>query len=457
MLSCCWIEGKSVCPNAMPPLAQDTRSLVFSSASLDKATVSHPSLVALPKGRLIAAFDLAGPGVKTQPGKKGRNAMTGHLVQSRIVLSDDGGASWTERGTLPFGSARLFRLGSSVYALGHTGNLCIGHSSDGGVTWRTAELTTATGSKNRFVLGTANVLEHDGYIYAALTVLTDDSCKGNTASAHGIVVARAEIKSNLEKPGSWSFTQDAPPFRDQLSERAGNGVGLPWYEVPYADRGIDLARMTIKGGSVGSGKGSKGGKGGRGTGRWANRIGWTEAHLARIANPDHLWHGEQALHVVAGLYSHRTNFGSLLRVDTSDPALPLMFEHTPAGPPVPFLPIPGAHHKFDLAFDETSGLHLLLGNLPGDSMTKLGALPRKRSGLPCDELNRLALHVSSNLVDWHCAFVAAAEPVLYEPAMAVHGDDLHLIARAAPTDPARPYNTLEIVHYKASGFRSFVG
>lgn len=417
----------------MPKQTAEDRHLVFSSASLDKVTVSHPSLVALPKGKLIASVDLTGPGVKNQPGKKGKNAHTGHLILSRIIVSDDGGETWEAKGSLPFGSARLFRVDASIYALGHSGNLWVGHSSDGGNTWRTAELTTATGSRNNFVLGPANVLVADGYVNAAFTMLTDPKCKGNTASAHALVLARAPTGANLEKPGSWTFSREAPAFRDQLSERAGHAFGLPWYDVPKPDRGVDLARN-----------------------RWANRIGWTEAHLAKLHNPKHLWYDPAAIHVLAGLYSHRANFGSLLHVDTADAALSFDFEHSPAGVPMPFLPLPGAHQKFDLTFDEKSGLYLLVGLLPRDSMTALDQLGGKRPGLPVDERQRLALHVSPNLIDWHCAAVICEEPVIYEPAIAIHGEHLHVVARAAPADPVRHQNTLEAVHYRLEHFRALL-
>ena len=416
----------------MKPAFQDSRRLVADCREHAKVSIGRPSVVVLPKGRTVVSCDLSGPGLKTLPGKKGKDLVTHHLTQGRVSISDDAGETWTAAADYPFGHARLFRDGPALYALGHAGNLRIVRSGDGGGKWsKPTELTTSVGSHNRFVAGPANVLidEDKGLIHAGLTVLADAGVKGLRASVHAQILGTAPL-SVVDKPGNWRFSPGESAFRDLVPPEAGAGFGIPFHDVPAPDRGIDL--------------------GGR---RWANRIGWNECHVVRLRDPDHAWHGEGVLHLLASAYTHRADFAALLRVD---PDGRVGVQTAPSGAPVVFLPLPGGHRKFDLFWDEPSGRHWLVSNRGEDSMRRLDRLGRDRAGLAADECHTLALHHSTNLVDWIPACAIAREDCLHEPAAAVRGDDLVVVARAGAPDPGHPHNTQEIVQYTVARFRDFV-
>lgn len=411
-------------------LAQDTRTLVFSCKDLEKVSVGRPSVVTLSKGQTFVSCDLTGPGLKTISGKKGKDLHSSHFIQGRIFASDASAESWCQVADYPFGHARLFRDGPALYALGHVGNLKMLRSSDGGATWgKPSDLTTATGRHNRFVLGPSNVLIHNGKIHAALTVLTDLDAKGLRASVHAQIIATATAGSSIDKASAWQFVGEEAAFRDLVPIDGGYGCGIPFYEVPRPDRGVDLAKQ-----------------------RWVNRIGWNEAHLAHIADPNHLWHRPGGVHMLASAYSHRANTTVLMRAEGGE----LHFERSPAGQPLTYMPLPGGHQKFDLLWDEPSKRHWLVSNLCIDSMRRVETLKRERPGLPVDERHSLALYHSTNLVDWVMAGVVAREDLIYEPAMAVRGDDLVVVARTGTDDLARPLNTQEIVQYSVAGFRSLI-
>ena len=64
-----------------------------------RISVGAPSLIALPNGKLLAAFDQTGPDVKGLNGKKGHDAKRNRWMQGRVMASTDGGAtgSWRRR------------------------------------------------------------------------------------------------------------------------------------------------------------------------------------------------------------------------------------------------------------------------------------------------------------------------------------------------------------------------
>ena len=64
--------------------------LVYEVPAGAKLTVGRPSLVVLPNGRLLMAFDLTGPDAKGLPGKKYVDARS-RWSQTKVFSSSDGG------------------------------------------------------------------------------------------------------------------------------------------------------------------------------------------------------------------------------------------------------------------------------------------------------------------------------------------------------------------------------
>lgn len=408
------------------PLGQN-RTVVFRS-EFDKVSVAHPSVVVLPKGRIVVSLDLTGPGVKGVPGKKGKDPLTSHYAQSRILISEDGGGTWTESAQVPFWHLRLFRDGGGIYAAGHLGHMMLIHSSDGGHSWsKSVDLTKPHDATSRpFALGPSNVWIEKDRISMAFVQLQKPEYKGDRASVHAVVLAEVKAGGNLESASNWRFTKTPRAFREVVSHDQTWGVGIPGYMIPKEDRGIDLGKQ-----------------------RWANRIGWHQPCVARITDPDHAWHGANTLHVLAAGYTHRADFAGLLRAEDLETSL----QTVPSGAPIAWLPLPGGHQKFDLMWDAPSARFWLLCNRGTDSMKRIKSLGRMRPGLPADEQGRIELYCSRNLVEWRYAGLVATDEVIYEPAMSVRGEELSIVARAGAIDSSRPHNTLEIVHYTVPGFR----
>ena len=72
------------------PLASDP-VIVYSSPDSDKVFLEHPSIAALPGGRIVVACDQEGPGVAKLSGPKGREQDSNHWLQGKIFVSKDKG------------------------------------------------------------------------------------------------------------------------------------------------------------------------------------------------------------------------------------------------------------------------------------------------------------------------------------------------------------------------------
>ena len=87
-------------------------------------------------GRLVAAVDFGGPGTAILDGPRSTLGDYPSGNQVRVLVSDDRGETWRETGArLPMMHEILFRAGTSLYMMGHTGKLVITRSDDNGETW----------------------------------------------------------------------------------------------------------------------------------------------------------------------------------------------------------------------------------------------------------------------------------------------------------------------------------
>lgn len=382
------------------------------TASPDAKTVhlSNPSVVVLKSGRVIVSVDQAGPGIKGLRGAKDRNPVTGHYTQGIVLTSNDKGESWQERERFPFGHARLFRDGATIYTLGHKGSIQIMKSPNGGETWERPASLTRSGDSD-VTLGPANVLCAGGHIYAAFMTNTDPSYRGDPASVLAPVMFRATADTGLTQARSWAHSEAMSPFSTLVPNDELMHFGIPFYNIPNARHGEDL-----------------------GKGRWVNRVGWQDSHVVQITDPRHVWHDPsgRTLHLVARAHTHRGNYAVVACVTVDDDGrMSLAAQETPAGTPWTFLPLPGGSRHFALMYDAPSERFWLAGNEVRDSMSN----PLSGgSGLPCDRRGPLTLSFSRNLVDWSFAGCIDAGGdgwgISHRPHMEAHGDQLVLVARA---------------------------
>ena len=118
----------------MPFIADE--KLLFESPSPQDIYCYTPALCRGFGGRIVAGFDLGGPGTEKLAGPRSDSGDYPCGNQLRILLSDDGGASWRESASrLPMLHAMLFRAGRFLYAIGQSGRLVISRSADNGESW----------------------------------------------------------------------------------------------------------------------------------------------------------------------------------------------------------------------------------------------------------------------------------------------------------------------------------
>lgn len=415
------------------PLGGEAKS-VYRCDDTDNIVLGSPALQAFPGGRLVAAFDQAGPGVKKLHGTKGRDPASRHWLQGRVLSSTDHGETWQLCETFPFSHPCLFRDGPALYVVGHRGDLQIVKSMDGGASWSRPSALTSGGHYSH---SPTSVLACGDYVYMAVLMQTTTDYRGDPVSVFAAEVWRALRGADLTEARSWTRSEPSRAFRDLFKLGRVGGFGLPFYRVPDPNADRELAAR-----------------------RRATRIGWQEPHLVHIADPGHIWHrpDRQCLHLLASARTNRTNFATLCRVsDRAGEDIRIEFERAPAGTPLWMLPLPGGHLRFALFFDEPSGLFWLVSNRSTYSMARLSTCDDAHTGLPGDERRSLQLSVSRDLVDWQFAGLIAAETdetlSCYEPAVSVRGNDLYVAARRAEQDRRNTEDTNEIALFTVPDFR----
>ena len=410
-----------------------TGQVVASMNPKDKVTLCHPSIAVYPKGRIVVSFEETGPGVKHLSGKKGKSG--GKVTQTQIVTSDDDGATWHPRAEAPFGRGRMMRDGAALVLIGHTGNLQLIESRSNGETWeKPSEITGSNSSENKFNNGPANVWHEEGRLLTAFLEVTDPHCKGLKASVLSPVIAETAAGGSYSKTKDWTLSHAHKAFRDFFPHGSGAHLGIPYFDVPKADKGIDL-----------------------GSGRWVNRIGWHALHVTKILDPNHLWHDPsgETYHLIGSTYSHRGNVATVIQAKREGTRFQFSIPQSPSGSELGFIALPGGHAGFDFMYDAPSKRYWVVSNPADDSMRKVSEL--KEAGLPCDPAPRLALYHSKNLVDWELAGVVAQGHRETSPAFAVKKDDLYIVTRSGVKDLKQPHRSLEVRLRKVPKFRELLG
>ncbi len=367
-----------------------------------RISVGAPSLIALPNGKLLAAFDQTGPDVKGLNGKKGHDAKRNRWMQGRVMASTDGGATWQLAATFPFRRASLFRDGGDVYLLGEaSGGLCLMRSPDGGGSW-SAPLEL-TGDLDLWLAPTAALADGESWFVPALLP---------SGGGMGVTTFRAPRGASLMNRKAWTQGPVSPPLAQLLPVQSGTGCGLPLGGIAPA---------------------------------------WRDPVLVKIADPKHPWHAAGVLHVLGATSSGRQHWAAVARLATAE--LTLAPQTDPDGAPWIWLPVPGGHEKFDLFHDESSRTYWLAGSrgLPG---LPLGAPAAREEGL-----HRLGLWASENLADWRLAapLVAGGEGpagIRCDPSAAVCGNDLVWVCRAGGARSRNARETAQITCGRVAQFRA---
>jgi len=387
------------------PLAQD-HVVVFESPDPARVFCYTPALERLPSGRLVATFDLGGPGIEAVPGPKGRRGK--ETGQCKVFVSDDHGRTWAHRGDFPMFHATPFRAGASLYILGHAGDLTIVRSDDDGQTWsepkRLTEGQTWTGHAH-------NVLRANGQVYIAMERYVQRGW--NTLAP---VLLRGAEDADLTQRDHWTFASELT-FNEAVDTRTLDYFGVPFFPVTPT-KGVLTA-----------------------PGRPCAPAGWLETNVVQITDPNHVWcdPSGKTLHLWLRAHTGGTGLACVAKVveqgdRPGQGPMTTMLEQVPSGRKCMFVPLPGGQMKFFILYDEPSRRYWLLSTQGTDSMCRPDRLPAERFNLPNNERRRLQLHFSKNMIDWCFAGIVAIGPQekasRHYAGMVVDGDDLHVLSRS---------------------------
>jgi len=376
-----------------------------------------PSLTSLPNGRLIGSMLAAD--------KREEQRWT-----IKVFTSDDRGRTWSHRKDMAMVDGFSFVAGSSVYFIGGRYDLKISRSDDWGDTW--SEPIALTEGKQWYSYP-GSAVEANGRIYFVKECRTQQ-LDGFPVWVLAPVVLSARVTDDLVRPEAWTFS-NAFTFQD-IRRQYGDPklIGVPFYKPGFRAQ----------------------------TGIWRgmNRIGWGEANLIQIHDTEHIWHDPagRTFHILMRANTGRTNLACLAKaVETADGQISVGLEKAPSGEPILYVPLPGGHGSFHIVYDEATRLYWLVSSQSTDSMQRIERMHPKRYGLPDNERRRLALHFSTNCVDWCFAgLVAAVEDIgesHYGASMVIDGDDLLMLMRTADAEAENAHNSNMITFHRVETFR----
>lgn len=392
----------------MPTVAESPQPAgemtVYAVPADQRLSVGAPSLVALPNGKLLVAFDQSGPDVKGLPGKKGHDVQRKRWVQGRVMVSSDAGATWKLAATYPFRNASLFRDGGDLYLLGElSGGLCLMRSPDGGGSWSapidlSSDLPVGCSPTTVVACG-------DWWHVPCLAPAGGDG--------GGMVVWRAVRGASLMNRKAWTAGPVSPPLAAWLPSEPG-ACGVPW---PGA------------------------------TPRWRHPLVMPEVEAA------HPWYAGGKLQLLSPAGCGREHWAVRVCVADDGSIAPQTLE---GGAPWLWMPLPGGHAKFDLIQDETTGRYWVAGSR-GQEHLALGREAGHEKGLQC-----IGVWSSANLADW--TFEANAVTggdglagIRCDPSLVISGGDVVVACRAGGPQSRRARETSRVMCSRMEQFRMPAG
>lgn len=379
-----------------------------------------PSLAVLPTGRLMGTLLV-----------KDRRPEADEEWLVRGYTSDDRGATWVHRTDIPMVDGFPFVAGSSVYIIGGRDDLKIARSDDWGETWSEA-VPLETGRMWYSFPG--SIVRANGRVYMVKECRTEPIREGFPVWVLAPVVMSASLTDDLTRPDAWTYS-NVLSFGEVL-KRYGqpNLIGVPFYQPGrHAETGAYRAMA---------------------------KLGWGEANLVQITDPDHIWYDPtgRTFHMFLRCTTGRSNLACMARaVEQEDGDIAVDLQKAPSGEPVLYVPFPGGHIGFVIVPDPQTGLHWLLASQATDSMRRVDRLHPRHYGMPENERRQIALYSSRNCMDWCFAgLVAAGDEVTrscYHAGAAIDGDDLVMLMRTADADAVNAHDSNLITFHRVSRFR----
>lgn len=431
----CWLVAVllTVSAAAASPIRPLANEFVAVGESPDPQNIPlyTPSILALPDGRLVAAYERGGKG-------RDRNA-----PYAFILTSDDQGRTWTQRGATRMTHARLFTAGKSVYYLGQRGDLLAARSNDRGETWSEPAALTRGQSWHQ---SACNVWHARGNVYLVMERRVGTENKAWPVGSLAPVLMRAKETGDLTKAASWTFASELV-FADLIpgykqNEPALEFFGVPFFRQTYPDRAVVAAEPKR---------------------RTNSPMGWLETNVVQITDPNHTWHDPsgRTFHLFMRAHTAGTGYAALAKVvEQPDGTMRTQLEAAPSGKKMLFVPMPGGQMRFHVCHDQKTKLYWLLSSQATDSMTRPDRLPAERYDLPNNERHRLVLHFSRNMVDWCFAGLVAKtdspKEARHYAAMDIDGDDLVILSRSGDARAKSAHDGNLITFHRVRNFRELV-
>ena len=305
----------------------------------------------------------------------------------------------------------------------------------------------------------------DGYVYIPM-----DKCfknEGETVRSswlptiHAPVLLRGKLGSDLRKRENWLFSE-AVRFRDVISEEEIESIGVPFFpsqeSAPAEEKSFPSATQYRR-------KYALSDKESVPPFRYYG-VGWLETNVVQITDPDHYWYDPtgKTLHLFMRANSHITGYCCVMqaveRIVDGKEIISVECVRAPSGKRMIFLPMPGGQNKFYIKYDEKTKLYWLASVQARDSMRRIERLSADRYNIPSDERDRLALHFSSNMVDWCFAGLVAqsghAKQARHYASMDIDGEDLVILSRSGDENAASAHNGNMITLHRVRNFRDLV-
>lgn len=408
-------------------LAEDY-SVILKSPSPADIFCYSPSLLKLPNGRLLAGCDIGGEGVPESPASFKRRPTRERRNIGKLLVSDDGGKTWQEKHEMPLMFPRPFLAGNTIYVMGAARDLGILKSEDNGETW--SDVVWFSEGELWHQAPTSIIYKGD-FVYLVWEKMVNEK-KFWPIGAIAPILMRANVHDDLLKKENWTYASELV-YEQEFKEEDFDNYGVGFYP-------------RVKGGY-----------------HAGSPLGWLETNVVQLHKEDD-WLTDpsgKTFHLFARTWSGGPAWmGALLKVvENDDGTMTTMFETTPSGKRLVFIPIPGGGwSKFHIRYDEPTKTYWLLTNDFPNSMVNLNQKgDDERNGYG---RNRLVLYYSYNCFDWLFAGVVATGQTPQQSRsyayMEPDGEDLLIASRSGDERVFNGHETNVITFHRVKNFRDLI-
>ena len=367
----------------------------------DSIYLYTPAIVEGFDGRFVVAVDYGGPGTYALDGVKSDFGDYKAGNQIRVLLSDDKGRTWRETpARIPMMHEILFKAGSSLYMVGHSGRLLVTRSDDNGQTWSDPAVLCP---EPRWHQSCTAVDIYDGKVTLAYEKWVAEP---HPWPGVGPVLMQAPVDADLTQASNWKFSELYDPDADMEAARPS---GIP---------------VTAPG-----------------------HAGLLETNVVRVYDPQRPFYDSTGRSVVlmARASTGFPDIGVMLRgYEREDGSLAIGRLHKNDGE-VYFTHIPGADLKFYVLYDAETQLYWLLHSQIDGRM---------------NARRRLALSYSPDLLRWTFAGLVAVGPTDHSArhyaTMIIDGEDLCIVSRSGDERARTAHDGNIVTFHRVRDFRSLV-